>query len=175
MRLTVKKLWILFFSTWAANAVAAPPAPRPGYGAPDELRARYELRRAQAKKPLRSQPQARPERGAEALVASGRLERVLDAALLLSVPVTPEQQEVLRAQGFTKVDKVEDVAASTLHGDRAYLQYRLGPPREACPACDPKLLGPEEDRLSSRIGQEVRLVLQRDQQGLLLVTALERP
>lgn len=170
----MKKLLTLIFCTWATGALAAPAEAQPGYGAAKELRARYDLRRAQAKKPPRSQPQTRPETGAEPLSASGRLEQVLDAAILLSVPVTPEQQEVLRAQGFTKVERVEDLAASTLYGDRAYLRYRLGPSREACPSCDGSLLGPEEDRLSSRVGQEVRLVLNRDRQGLLLVTAVER-
>lgn len=170
----MKKLLTLIFCAWASSALAAPSEVQPGYGVPKELRARYELRRAQAKKPPRSQPQTRPEAGAEPLSANGRLEQVLDAAVLLSVPVTPEQQEVLRAQGFTKVERVEDITASTLHGDRAYLRYRLGPSREACPSCDEGLLGPEEDRLVSRVGQEVRLVLNRDRQGLLLVTAVER-
>lgn len=169
----MKKLLTLLLCTVASNAAAAP-EPRPGYGAPENLRARYDLRRAQAKKPPRSQPQTRAESGAEPLMATGRLEQVLDAAVLLSVPVSPEQQEILRAQGFTKVTKVEEVAASTLFGDRAYLRYRLGPTKEACPACEEGLLGPEEERLLSRVGQEVRLVLNRDQQGLLLVTAVDR-
>ena len=170
----MKKLLTLVFCAWASAALAAPAEVQPGYGAAKELRARYDLRRAQAKKPPRSQPQTRPETGAEPLSANGRLEQLLDAAVLLSVPVTPEQQELLRTQGFTKVDRVEEIAASTLHGDRAYLRYRLGPTREACPSCDASLLGPEEERLLSRVGQDVRLVFNRDQQGLLLVTAVER-
>lgn len=169
----MKKLLLPIAFLFAPMSLWAAPEVRPGYGAAEGLKEKFAAQRAAARVPARSQPQTQVEVGEE-LSAAGRLEQLVDAGLLLSVAVSKEEAEVLVTQGFVRVESPEALAGRTLFGDRAFHLLRVGPSRDECLACDPALLGPSEGELKIHLGQEVKLRLRRDRQGLLMVVGIAR-
>lgn len=135
----------------------------PSFESSSELRERYaahaEKRRQLEQSPV--PPKALRRTGKSFVV---RLEGLVDGRVLVSRKLTRAQRRLLEDRGVTVVSKAHDIGEDTIHRGRHYVSYGL----------HERYL----DRLStgwlqSKVGEDVRVQLVRDQSGSTQIARIE--
>ncbi len=142
-------------------------------GVTSSVRQRYEALRQRARPPLRGG--FRLAKGeSKSIEMQGVLHTFEEGNAMLAVPLTDEQASVLKRVGAKIVSSAANVRHHTIFEGRYYRLLKVAPlAGQPCAGCvEDRLTGPDPRQLERRVGQTVKLVTQRDQDGRSWVVGL---